>query len=99
MTDQQPDAWMHPQPEDGFVRGLLLLLLLHLLQVPMTILSGGMSLFFIGATQLLYFVPVLVFLICRKRRETIKGLCTAAAITFLLNATCTGIVSWALREV
>jgi hypothetical protein len=36
-------------------------------------------------------------LIVKKRSETLKGLCTAAGITFLLNATCTAIFFWAVE--
>ncbi len=96
MNAEQPLA-RDARPDEGFARGMLLLLLLHLLQVPMTWLSGGISVWFIGVTQLLYFIPALVLLIVKKRSETSKGLCTAAAITFLLNATCTAIFFWAVE--
>lgn len=76
---------------------MLLLLLLHLLQVPMFWLSGGRAVFFIGVTQLVYFLPALIVLILKKQSETLKGLCTAAGITFLLNATCSAIFFWALE--
>lgn len=85
------------RPDEGFARGMLLLLLLHLLQIPMTWLSGGISVFFIGVTQLLYFLPAVVVLIVKKRSETAKGLSTAAGITFLLNGTCTAIFFWAVK--
>ena len=81
-------------PDDRFVRGMMLLLLLHLLQVPMTWLSGGISMWFIGVTQILYFLPALILLVFKKRMETAKGLTAAAGITFLLNATCSAIVLW-----
>lgn len=67
------------------------LILLHSLQLPMILLFGGLSLVFIGVTQLLYFLPTLVVLVVKRQLETAKGLSTAAAITFLLNATCAAI--------
>ena len=91
MSAEQPLP-REPRPDDGFARGMAYLILLHFLQLPMTLLSGGVSVFFIGVTQLLYVVPAIVVLIVKKRSETLKGLTTAAGITFLLNATCTAIV-------
>jgi len=93
MSDEQ-SLTNEPLPDDGFARGMLLLLLLHLLQVPMSWLLGGPTFFFIGVTQLVYFLPTLVFLLVKKRSETAKGLSTAAALTFLLNGTCTAIFFW-----
>ena len=92
MNDESPPP--EPRSSDSFRYGFALLLLLHLFQIPMSFLSGGISVFAIGVTQLLYFIPVLVMLILKKRSETAKGMAFAAGITLLLNVTCAGVVVW-----
>jgi hypothetical protein len=44
----------------------------------------------IGITQLVYIIPAI--LIFRRRKGIVQGLLIAAALTFLLNAACFGIV-------
>lgn len=48
----------------------------------------GMSILFIGVTQVLYVLPSYVWLHGQKRRRAAKGLVTGAIITLLLNAFC-----------
>lgn len=93
MSEEQPQE-NEPRSSGSFESGFKLLLLLHLLQIPMTWLSHGISLWAIGVTQLLYVIPALVVLILKKRSETAKGVGLIAGITLLLNATCAGIVYW-----
>ncbi len=70
-------------------RGIGLALLLHLIQVPLAFLTSGISLIFLGVSQLVYIIPAIVVYKRNDRSEIVKGLIIAAAITFLLNATCT----------
>ena len=48
--------------------------------------------FFVGVAQLLWMVPVGVAFAAQKRWETVKGLVIFAAIVFLLNAACWGLL-------
>ena len=91
MSSERPSR-RELRPDDSFARGVAYLILGHFLQLPMTWLVGGISLAFIGVSQLLYFIPMLIVFVVKKQSETAKGLSTAAAITFLLNATCAGIL-------
>ena len=45
-----------------------------------------------GISQLLYIIPAIVIYRRRGRPGVVKGLIIAAAVTFLLNATCTALV-------
>jgi len=73
-------------------RGIGLALLMHSIQIPLAAVTVFFSLIFLGISQLLYIVPA-IFIYRRKGRPgVVKGLIIAAAITFLLNATCTALV-------
>ena len=73
--------------------GIALTILLHLIQIPLSFLTSGLSFLFIGLSQLLYMIPVFLWVTVRQKElELSKGLVVGAAITFLLNATCVGIV-------
>ena len=72
-------------------RGIGLALLLHLIQIPFTFITYMFSLIFVGVSQLVYIVPAIVVYRRNGRPGVVKGLIIAAAITFLLNATCTAI--------
>ena len=50
------------------------------------------AIFFIGATQLLWMLPVGLVFGVGKKWETVKGLLIFAAIVALLNAACWGLV-------
>ena len=73
-------------------RGIGLALLLHLIQIPFAFVTSFFSLIFIGVSQLVYLIPAILHYRSLGRRGVMKGLIIAAAITFLLNATCTAIV-------
>ena len=73
--------------------GIGLTILLHMIQIPLAFVTSGIAVFFIGLSQLLYMIPVFVWvLVKQKEPELAKGLAIGAAITFLLNAACFGIV-------
>ncbi len=72
-------------------RGVGIALLFHLVQIPLALLTLFMSLIFLGLTQLIYIIPAIIIYKRKGRPGVVKGLIIAAAITFLLNAACTGI--------
>ncbi len=78
-------------PIPDWALGIGLLLLLHLIQIPLAAMSMGISLIAIGLTQLAYVIPAII--ICKKKNRPgmVKGLIIGAAITFLLNGTCTAL--------
>ena len=78
---EQNDLW----------RGIGLALLLHLIQVPLALLTTFISLIFVGLSQLVYIIPAIVVYRRDGRSDVVKGLIIVAAITFLLNAACTGL--------
>jgi len=73
-------------------RGIGLALLMHLIQLPLAAVTVFLSLVFMGISQLLYIIPAIVIYRRRGRPGVVKGLIIAAAVTFLLNATCTALV-------
>lgn len=66
--------------------------LLHLIQIPLAVFTMFVSLIFVGISQLVYIIPAIIFYWRDGRRSVVTGLVIAAAITFLLNATCTVLV-------
>lgn len=66
-------------------KGIGLTMLLHLI-----LLAYPMSYILIGVVQLIYVVPALIW--ARHRTGIMQGIIIAAALTFLLNAACFGIV-------
>ena len=68
------------------------LLLLHLIQIPLAAATVFFSLIFMGVSQLLYIIPAIVIYRRKGRPGVVKGLIIAAALTFLLNATCSALV-------
>jgi len=91
-----------PKGEDTFIvkeglrsdrnelwRGVGLALLLHTIQVPLALITTFVSLIFVGLSQLIYIIPAIVAYHRKGRSGVVKGLIIVAAITFLLNATCT----------
>jgi len=80
-------------------RGVGLALLLHLIQIPFAFVTSFFSLILVGVSQLVYLIPAILHYRSLGRRGVVKGLIIAAAITFLLNATCTAIVFAALSNI
>ncbi len=87
----EPD--IPPSPTNAkdydWLLGLGLLLLLHLIQIPLAGMTGGISLIAIGLVQLVYVIPFVLHFRKKGRPGIAKGLIIGAAITFLLNGTCT----------
>ena len=54
-------------------------------------LGGLLWLVFIGVTQLTYMIPAIGIAYFKRKPHIVKGLLIGAAITFLLNAACTGL--------
>ncbi len=80
---------------DSVGSGILRLLLLHLFQIPLTVVGGPI---WIGISQLVYVVPQHFAYAKRGQRACIRGLWLGAGITFLLNAGCFGIVLMSLSS-
>ncbi|HZS04649.1 MAG TPA: hypothetical protein VFD58_07425 [Blastocatellia bacterium] len=70
--------------------GLGLTALLHLIQIPLVPITMFISLIFLGLSQLIYIIPAIIICRSKGRPGMVKGLIIGAAITFLLNAACTG---------
>jgi len=90
----RPEAGLEGQPsrQGEIWRGVGLALLMHLIQVPLAAATVFISLVFMGVSQLLYIIPAIVIYRRKGRPGVVKGLIIAAAITFLLNATCSALV-------
>ena len=84
-----------PPLGDSVGSGLLRLLLLHLFQIPLTVVGGP---FWIGLSQLVYVVPQHFAYKKQGRFSCMRGLWIGAAVTFLLNAGCFGIVLYSLSN-
>ena len=96
-NNQNPDDYPAPPDERRsqqreIWRGVGLAFLLHLIQIPFAFATSFISLIFVGVSQLVYIIPAIIFYWRDGRRGVVKGLIIAAAITFLLNATCTALV-------
>lgn len=75
----------------AFTTGLLLFLyLLAFVPIGWNWIPQGMAfaLFGIGFTQVLYALPMGIWLYRRRQLEVLKGLCIAAALTLLICGTC-----------
>lgn len=87
-----------PPPKDAELKdtvgtGVLRLLLLHLIQIPLSVVGGPL---WIGISQLFYVVPQHFSYKKQGRNACIRGLWLGAGVTFLLNAGCFGIVLYSL---
>jgi hypothetical protein len=107
MSEPNLDRWAREVVEQsrGSIRaGLGLTLLFHfVVQVSLLfilgwIVTGERSLelpilpvVYIGLSQLVYMIPVILIARRKGETETAKGLIIGASITFLLNATCNGL--------
>ncbi len=80
---------------DSVALGVLLTLALHLLiQWLFTLVpqSEGLGIAVIGVSQLIYLVPLYLYLRRARKRSAAKGVLLAAALTLLVNAACFGLV-------
>jgi hypothetical protein len=82
-----------PPPKDTVGTGVLRLLLLHFIQIPLSVVGGPV---WIGISQLLYVVPQHFAFKKQGRNACIRGLWIGAGVTFLLNAGCFGMVMYSL---
>jgi hypothetical protein len=74
-------------------KGIGLAMLLHLLWIPAVFIPGlAVGLVGIGVAQLIYQVPAAIIYSRKGRKGMMKGIIIGAAITFLLNTACYGIV-------
>ena len=92
----------HQPPKHDFRRdlwrGLGLTLALHLLQVPFAVASKGVSLIFIGFSQVIYLFPAFIVALIIKRPGIAVGLLLGGGLTLLLSlAVCGGIAIFASR--
>jgi hypothetical protein len=111
MPESNLDRWAREVVEQskGSIRsGLAITLVLHVLGqlvlglIALAIPTGDgpsltlLPLFFLGLSQLLYMIPAILLLLRRGDSETARGMIIGAGLTFLLNATCSGLFffSW-----
>ena len=88
MFESVPQA-----PAEGTIgEGIKLTLLLHLIQIPLGIVTLLIAPIFVGVSQLVYMLPAIF--IARKHNETAKaqGLIIGVSVIFLLNAACWGVM-------
>ena len=87
------EQYQKPKPsKDNVVLGIGLAFLLHLIQIPLGMFFYFIPLAFIGVSQLIYIIPAIVMAQSKEYYEMAKGLMIGAAMTFLLNAACAGVV-------
>ncbi|MBO0860704.1 MAG: hypothetical protein J2P21_19915 [Chloracidobacterium sp.] len=92
MQEQTSQQGAPQCPKRGEIwRGFGTAFLLHMIQIPLAAVTGLTALIFIGVSQVLYIVPAVIIYYRNGRYDVVKGLVIAAALTFLLNATCTAI--------
>ena len=70
--------------------GLGLTILFHLIGQVVLLVVGGFI--WIGLSQLLYIVPAIIYFKRKGRPGVVKGLMIGASVTFLLNASCFGLM-------
>ena len=68
MTEREHDD------ADEVWRGVGLVLLLHVLQVPLAFLTSFVSVMLVGLSQLLYILPAILIYIKKGRRGMVNGL-------------------------
>jgi hypothetical protein len=79
-----------PVDRGSLWKGVGLLALLHLIQIPLIPLL--FSWMFISLSQLVYVVPAAIILRRKGRPDTARGVWIGAGITALLNAICFGVL-------
>lgn len=86
MLEENPES----PPRTTVWQGIRLTLLLHLIQIPMGLLTISISPAVIGISQLVYMLPAIRLARERNQTEKAQGLIIGASVTFLLNAACWG---------
>lgn len=108
MTEPNLDRWAREVVErsrGSIWAGVGLTLLFHfVVQVCLLFILGAivtgerglevafLPLIYIGLSQLVYMIPVILIARHKGETETAKGLIIGASITFLLNAACNGLL-------
>lgn len=72
-------------------------LLFHLLQIPLALMTLYLSLAVICVSQLAYVIPAIVVARRNGHEDTVKGIIMAASVTALLNVACTGYLFYNFR--
>ncbi|MFM1653865.1 hypothetical protein ACI7RC_17425 [Brevibacillus sp. B_LB10_24] len=67
--------------------GIFILMALHLLNF-----LFPLAFFFIGVSQLIYLIPALIIALYKGKKKMAAGMLIGAGVTFLINATCYGLV-------
>jgi hypothetical protein len=75
---------------DDIWRGIGLVLLLHLVQVPFALYSQGVTLLFMWLSQLVYVMPAMIVVLIKQRYGMAVGVLIAAALTVLLSVAICG---------
>ena len=95
----EPESRPEESRRGGLGAGVGLGLLLHVVVGTLAVFSGGLDsetgvvmLACIGLSQLLYMGPAMLIARHKGHAATMKGLALVAAITFLLNAGCWGLI-------
>lgn len=103
-----PDSAPDPPPppaappssgfKDGVLRGFLIGLAAHTIQVILGAITAGISIFAIGLSQLLYMIPLIIYFRKQGMPLAAKGMLICLGLTFLLNVACVGILILALSN-
>jgi ABC-type Fe3+-siderophore transport system permease subunit len=103
MTEQQQNPQSDKQAQSNYEKGLALGVAitfgLHTIfgSIILWLLYDSNDLeplpwiMFIGVTQLTYLIPVIGIAYFSRKSHIVKGLLIGVAVTFLLNAACTGL--------
>ena len=90
--------WLQKAKAGSILNGVLLLVGAHaagfFLTAALAVIIGPqlfLSMGFIGVTQLVYVVPLVLWMNTRAGSRTVKGVLLGASLTLLLNAACLGI--------
>jgi hypothetical protein len=84
MDDPSAEQARDRQTNRDVWRGIGLALALHLLQIPVALVSGGTSLLFLSVSQLLYELPAIVIALVRHRTNLAIGILIGATLSFLV---------------
>lgn len=75
---------------DSLWLGLLFTLLLHLLQIPMGLMTEWLSFLLFGVSQLVYMLPAIIIAGILRRGLTAAGLAIGMGLSFLLGGVIIG---------
>lgn len=99
MKKQESENEVNPRSMEIEVKkGFFIGCLIHLVALPILMVTGfagdaGIIFFFFGLVQLIYMIPAILFAKFREASsDYLKGMALSAALVFLLNAACFGIM-------